>query len=253
MEEKIINIVTGMAEDGITTPTNWICVFTDKRAIFLEISTHKIVEFLSPLANRVASSYEVKDVADLFKSMSVDQILNSSFKNAIFVPDNLKDIRVTERPASFFRSSVTFPFEDKSVKLKMYKDTIRSVKDSLQKLSPNNSNFRTLPLHSVNYQKNISYGIRVAGLLIFLWSLWGMMNKIGVEEIFLAVAGLLIFFKRKTGAYILGLTIIIDLLLMQLFASGIDIEVLLRDIILLVVLAGVLAFLWKFREQLKNP
>ena len=106
-------------------------------------------------------------------------------------------------------------------------------------------------LHSESYQRNISYIIKAIGLILFLWNITGLFDKIGIKEVFLAVAGIFIFFKRRIGAYILAAAIVIDFVLMKVFAAQIDIEDLLRNIIVLVVLGGVLLFLWKSREQLK--
>ena len=78
-----------------------------------------------------------------------------------------------------------------------------------------------------------------------------MVGGIGVMDVLLAVSGILIFFKRKIGGYVLLLTVVVDLLVLKLFVQNVDIEVMLKDIIVLVILAGAVAFLWKFRNQLK--
>jgi len=240
-----------MAQDGIVAPTNWIGIFTNERAIFLRASRHPVVEIVSPLANRIASQSEVDEIAASLKAMSVQQILDSEFEKVIFTKENINQLRVAERPASFFRSGISFSSKGKEIKLKMYKDTVRSVKSSLQIINSSDLDFATKPMHSFGYQKNISYTIKALGLIIFLYSLWYMTSGIGVMDVLLVISGLLIFFKRKLGAYLLALTVLVDLIIMKIFAGGVDIEVILQDIIKLVIFAGIVAFLWKFRDQLK--
>ncbi len=46
MNENITSVVTGMAQDGVVAPTNWIAVFTNIRAIFLKASKHTVVEMV---------------------------------------------------------------------------------------------------------------------------------------------------------------------------------------------------------------
>ncbi len=251
MNENITSVVTGMAQDGVVAPTNWIAVFTNIRAIFLKASKHTVVEMVSPLANRIASQSEVDEIAASLKTMSVQQILDSEFEKLIFTTDNLNQLRISERPASFFRSTVSFSSQGKEVKLKMYKDTIRLIKSSLQIIKPTDADFVSKPLHSGDYDRNISYSIKALGLVIFFYSLWHMVSGVGVMDVLLAVSGILIFFKRKIGGYVLLPTVAVDLLILKFFAQNIDIEVMLKDNIILVIFAGAVAFLWKFRNQLK--
>ena len=249
MQENITNIVTGMAEDGIATPTSWIALFTNKRAVFLKVSKHAVVEQVSPLANRIITAQEVKEIADSLKVLSIDQVMNTEYEKVVFTSENLQNLQILERPASFFRSTIKFASGNRHVTLKMYKDTVRSVKASLQMINPTNIDFPTKPPHINNV--NIAYGVRAVGLIILIYSLWELVNKIGVENIFLAITGLLLIFKLKIGAYLLAITILIDLILIWLFASSIDIINILQNIIELVILTGILAFLWKFKSELR--
>ena len=248
--EKIKNVVTNLVQDGIAAPTYWIAVFGSQQAIFLKISKHTVVELASPLANRLSSANEIEEIARSFREMTVDQILSSEYEKAIFPLDKLKDLVIIERPDSFFRSVIKFPFLDKQIKLSTNRENIRSIKSSLYEI--NSEVFPEIKsLHSENYQRNISYFIKAIGLILFFWNIAGLFDKVGFKEIFLAVAGVLIFFKRKIGAYVLAAAIVIDFVLMKIFATQIEIEDLLKGIIVLVVLGGVLLFLWKYRNQLK--
>lgn len=251
MDEKITNIVTGMAQDGVAAPTNWIAAFTNKRVIFLRAYKNTVMELVSPLANRIASQSEVDEIAASLKTMSVQQILDSEFEKVVFTSENLNQLHISERPASFFRSKVSFSYQSKKIRLKMYKDTIRSIKSSLQIISPTDADFISKPLHSSDYDRNISYSIKALGLVIFFYSLWHMISGVGVMDVLLAISGILIFFKRKIGGYILVLTVALDLLVLKFFAQNVDIGIILKDIIVLVILAGAVAFLWKFRNQLR--
>lgn len=248
--EKVNNVITGLVQDGISAPTYWLSIFTDKQVIFLRASNHTVAELVSPLANRIASAQELEEIATSIRTMSVEEILASKYVIISFSFDNIGKIELIERPASFFRSIIKFPYADKIIKLSMSKDTIRLIKSSLHILNPNLTSEVT-SLHSKNYSKNISYSIRVIGLIIFFWSVIGLFDKVGIKEILLVVAGLFIFLKRKIGLYVLAATIGIDFLLMRLLASNIDIEILLKNIIATVILAGILVFLWKFKEELK--
>lgn len=251
MQEKIINIVTKLVQDGIAAPTYWMAIFTDKRLIFLRASRHTVVELASPLANRIASVHEVEEIANSLKVMTVQQILDSEYEKVDLSGDTLKVLEIKERPDSFFRSIIKFPFRDKTVKLSTNRETIRFIKSSLHILNPSVFSSAIKPLHSQKYVSNISYAIRAIGLILLLWNVIGLFEKVGIKEVFLAVAGLFIFLKRKIGAYILAAAIISDFVLMRIFATNIDIEILLKDIIILVILAGVLVFLWKFKSELK--
>jgi hypothetical protein len=250
MEEKNIKVIAGLIQDGIASPTYWIAVFSDKQAIFLKISKNTAVELASPLANRIASAHESETIAASFRLMTIDQILASQYEKVVFSSDEMNNFEIKETSDLFFRCMIKFPYLGKKIKITTNRQNIRIIKDSLHIINPQLFS-GTKPLHSEGYQENMSYLIKALGLILFFYNLVGLFNKVGIMDILLVIAGIFIFFKQKIGAYILAIVIIIDLLLMKIFAAQIEINSLIKNIITLILLGIILLFLWKNRSQLK--